>query len=105
MRSIELGTSEAARSGNSERPLDPQLDSTESRPVVSVSAPPVDGLKTAALDLLAAHRDAIEREKRTRLYLITAARQYGVTNQEIGDALGMTEAGVRRAIERAGGTV
>lgn len=102
--SIELGTSEAARRANVERPLDPHLDSTESRPDVSVSAPPSTSLRTAALDLLAAHRAAMDREKRTRLYLIACARDHGVTNQEIGDALGMTEGGVRRLVQRSENT-
>lgn len=105
MCSVDSGTSEAARSGNSERPLDPQLASTESRPDVSVSAPPVDGLKTAALDLLDVHRAAVEREKRTRLYLILAAREHGLTYEEIGEALDMTGAGVRLFVKRSGGSV
>lgn len=103
--SVESETGEAARSGNSERPLDPQLDPTESRPDVSVSAPPGDSLKAAAIELLNCHRDAIERERRTRLVLIMAARNHGLTYEEIGSALGMTDAGVRLLVKRSGGSV
>lgn len=103
--SVESGAGEAARSANSERPLDPPLDATESRPDVSVTAPPDDGLRTAAIELLQCHRDAIERERRTRLVLIVAARDHGLTYEEIGDALGMTDAGVRLLVKRSGGNV
>jgi DNA-directed RNA polymerase specialized sigma24 family protein len=72
---------------------------------VSVTAPPQDSLKTAAIELLDVHRAAVEREKRTRLYLILAARDHGLTYEEIGDALGMTGAGVRLLVKRSGGSV
>lgn len=103
--SVDSDAGEAARSANSERPLDPQLDPTESRPDVSVSAPPSDGVRTAAIELLKCHRDAIERERRTRLVLIMAARDHGLTYEEIGSALGMTDAGVRLLVKRSGGSV
>lgn len=55
-----------------------------------------------AVELLTVHRDAIAREKRTRAYLIRVSRHHGLTNQDIADILGLSEAGVRRIVERAG---
>lgn len=65
--------------------------------------PTTPGRRQAALALLHAHRDAMVRERATRVHLITLARGYGLTNQEIGDALGMTEGGIRQTIRRSTG--
>ena len=59
-------------------------------------------LTATALEFLAIHREAMAREKRTRLYVVRLAKHYGVTNREIADALGVTEAGVRMMLTRAG---
>lgn len=60
------------------------------------------GLRRAAADLLQIHRECIDREKRTTVHLIEAARRAGMTNAEIGGHLGMTEGGVRMMMQRAG---
>lgn len=71
--------------------------------VTSQPAKPTTSLQTAALDLLAIHRDAMRRERRTRLHLVQAARRAGLTNQQIGTALGVTEAAVRFMVKRGEG--
>lgn len=59
------------------------------------------GVRQAAADMLTIHREWIERERRTTLHLIEAARRAGMTNAEIGSYLGMTEGGVRMLVQRA----
>lgn len=61
---------------------------------------PVPSIQDAALELLAIHREMMGRERRTRLALIHAARRAGLTNQAIGEALGLTGDGVRKMIRR-----
>lgn len=58
-------------------------------------------LRQATLEMIRAHREIMDRERRNRIEIVTLARQYGVTNAEIGEALGMTEAGVRQLLKRA----
>lgn len=43
-----------------------------------------------------------ENAKSMRLYYAQAARRHGITNAQIGSIYGMTEAGVRMMINRAG---
>ena len=59
------------------------------------------GVRQAAADMLEIHREWMERERRTTLHLIQAARRAGMTNAEIGQRLGMTEGGVRMMVQRA----
>lgn len=54
----------------------------------------------AAVELLKAHREAYERERRNRRYLVSLARQYGVPTSIIADTLGITGAGVRKILSR-----
>ena len=37
-----------------------------------------------------------------RIYFARIAREHGLTNQEIAEAYGMTESGVRKMLDRAG---
>lgn len=71
---------------------------------VPVGTPPQQRngqLQAAALELLTIHREHMAREKRVRLYLIRISRDYGLSHEAIGNALGMTEAGVRMSLHRA----
>lgn len=72
---------------------------------VAPPAPPQEAitrLHHAAVELLTIHADHMARERRTRLHLIRAARAAGLSNQAIGDALGITEAAVRHMLTRHG---
>lgn len=73
---------------------------------MSVPTRTVNGLdpevaRAGCLEMLEITRDNLERAKRTREHFIRLSRMYGLTNQTIADALGMTEAGVRRITQRA----
>ena len=57
-----------------------------------------DDKKSLALDFLSRAKGDLERAKRTRVTYARAAREHGVTNQQIGDALGVTEARVRQIL-------
>ena len=57
--------------------------------------------KRQALAFLVESRKTLERAKRGRLHFIQLARTHGLTYVEIGDALGITEAGVRAILSRA----
>ncbi len=60
---------------------------------------------TAKQEIAVAHlrlaKEQLERSKRLRLHYVRLARENGLTYGEIGDALGVTEAAVRKLIERA----
>lgn len=58
-----------------------------------------DGRTRIALDFLARAKDDLERAKRTRVTYAKAARKHGVTNQQIGDVLGISEARVRQLLK------
>lgn len=97
---VDSQTSEAARSGNSETASDPQLDYSERQAGMSVPTAEVEVVKKAqlrlqALEILAAHRAAIDREMRARPHVVTLARGYGVTWREISEALGVPESTAR----------
>ena len=51
-------------------------------------------------DDIAKGNDYLKRAKRTRLAYVKNARKYGLKFQEIGDLLGITEAGVRMMLDR-----
>lgn len=62
----------------------------------SVSADPK---KDLARDFLAMAREDLERAKRTRKAYALAARRHGLTNQQVGEALGISEARVRQLLK------
>lgn len=53
-------------------------------------------------DFLTRARDDFERAARTRVKYAIMARQYGLTNADIGTFLGVTEGAVRALIKRHG---
>ena len=57
--------------------------------------------KDIAIEYLHLTKEHLERSKNLRLHFVRLARDEGVTNADIGDALGITEAAVRKLIERA----
>lgn len=57
-----------------------------------------DSRQQIALSHLKLCRMELERAKQSRALYAALARQYGLSNQAIGDALGVTEAGVRRIL-------
>lgn len=58
-------------------------------------------LTDLATRALSETRGGIDEAKERRLRAIIFARDAGMSNRKIGEILGMTEAGVRRAVERA----
>jgi DNA-directed RNA polymerase specialized sigma24 family protein len=64
--------------------------------------------KASAIELLMMNRaeraeteEHLDKLKRATTYFVVLARQYGVTNQEIADVLGVTEGAVRALVKRA----
>ncbi|WIB25843.1 hypothetical protein [Curtobacterium sp. MCSS17_015] len=57
-----------------------------------------DSRQQIAIDHLKLCRSQLTEAKRLRTMYVELARQYGLSNQAIGDALGITEAGVRRIL-------
>lgn len=55
-----------------------------------------DTRQQIALGHLKLCREELEQAKRSRGLYVDLARKYGLSNQAIGEALGITEAGVRR---------
>lgn len=53
------------------------------------------------LEYLAMTREDAEQVAHTRLHYVKLSRLYGLTNRQIGEALGVTEAAVRAMIVRA----
>ncbi|MDK8171728.1 hypothetical protein QP735_04215 [Curtobacterium citreum] len=60
--------------------------------------PEPDSRQQIALGHLKLCREQLEQAKRSRALYVDLARKYGLSNQSIGDALGITEAGVRRIV-------
>ena len=58
----------------------------------------LQGIATTYLELTRTHFD---KAKRLRTYYAQLGREYGLTNQEIGDSLGLTEARVRQLLATA----
>lgn len=52
--------------------------------------------KTLATEFLSKVRDDLERVRLQRIHYVLISREHGLTNQEIGDALGISEARVRQ---------
>lgn len=86
---------------------------TEESPATALTAPGRDRLaegvdmstisrKEIALEYLTKVADDLTKAASLRMQYILNARRYGATNQQIGDALGITETAVRRMIQRHG---
>ncbi|AUM16473.1 MULTISPECIES: sigma factor-like helix-turn-helix DNA-binding protein [Rhodococcus] len=60
-------------------------------------------LRDRALEMLDVLRQRQESNRLHRVHYMQLARQYGCTHQQIGDALGVSEAAVRAMLKRAGG--
>ncbi|GAA1337221.1 sigma-70 family RNA polymerase sigma factor [Arthrobacter roseus] len=58
-------------------------------------------LKNLARQFLELQQGRHQQNQIHRPYFACLAHQYGLTHQEIGDAYGMTEAGVRKMLKRA----
>lgn len=61
-----------------------------------MSSVSVDPKKGIARDYLERAKDDLERAKRTRIAYVKAAQLHGLTNVEIGEVLGLSEARVRQ---------
>lgn len=57
-----------------------------------------DSRQQIALGHLKLCREELAQAKRSRALYVDLAKTYGLSNQAIGDALGITEAGVRRIL-------
>lgn len=57
--------------------------------------------KSIALDYLALTREHYEKARTLRIAYVRMARAYGLTYEQIGDALGVTGAAVRMMLNRA----
>lgn len=57
--------------------------------------------QSITLKFLRMAADDLAKAKRLRLHYMRLGREYGLTNQEIGDALGVTEVAARRMLKRA----
>lgn len=97
------------------RKFDTMGVTTEETPATALTAPgrdrlaegvdmsdPTESRKAIALDYLNRVADDLARAASLRVQYVFTARRYGATNQEIGDALGITETAVRRMITRHG---
>ena len=60
--------------------------------------------QVVAVDYLEMCARKLAEAKQARLVAVRAARDHGLSYQTIGDALGLTEAGVRQIVYRDGGT-
>lgn len=71
--------------------------------MVTIDSDPgrADRLKAICLEYLALCREDTERVARARIHYVALARLYGLTHQQIGDALGVTEAAIRAMLARA----
>lgn len=58
------------------------------------------GRQALALHLLDLTREESARAKRNRIYYAGLARDNGITNQQIGDKLGVTETAIRLMLKR-----
>ena len=102
------GTSEAAPTATniSERPLTHLSDETRKGVGIMLtdSLPEIDlaSLQNQCVEYLRLCREDSTTLSHTRLYFIQKSREYGLTNQAIGEALGITEGAVRGLLNRAG---
>lgn len=82
-------------------PVDSPPNHYEGVAMTRVSPKPENSRKHIAVEYLHLTREHLERSKNLRLHFVRLARDEGVTNAQIGEALGITEAAVRKLIERA----
>lgn len=66
-----------------------------------VSKQPGNSRKSIAIEYLHLTREQLERSKNLRKHYANLARENGLTNQEIGDILGISEARVRQIVRAA----
>lgn len=79
-----------------ETPVTPGLTDAKDRLMTQRIKTPLSSDSKATCKLfLELSRDDLEKAKRSRDHYITLARKYGLTNGEIGEALGISEARVR----------
>ena len=60
-----------------------------------------DTRQKIAIEYLTLTKEHIKRAEALRIHYMRLGREYGLTNQEIGDALGVTEVAARRMLKRA----
>lgn len=63
-----------------------------------MSSVSIDPKKVLALEFLTRAKDDLEKAKRTRIAYVKASKVHGLSNQEIGDVLGVSEARVRQIL-------
>lgn len=66
-----------------------------------MSSVPGDAKKILAIEFLELAKRDLERAKRTRTAYMKAAKEHGLTNQQIGEAVGVSEARVRQLLRAA----
>lgn len=69
--------------------------------MTSVPGKQDDTRQKIAIEYLTLTKEHIKRAEALRLHYMRLGREYGLTNQEIGDALGVTEVAARRMLKRA----
>jgi hypothetical protein len=78
------------------------LTDTPGREVTAMRQRTVSSRQQIALDYLGIAAREFEQAARNRIRYVQLAREYGVTNAAIGEALGVTESAVRGLLERHG---
>lgn len=63
-----------------------------------MSSVPGDARKILAVQYLERVKQDLERAKRTRTAYVKAAKEHGLTNQQIGEAVGVSEGRVRQLL-------
>lgn len=66
---------------------------------------PTEGRAALAHEFLRMAHENYRTHYAQRVYFARISREHGLTNREIADAYEMTEAGVRKMLERAGDAV
>lgn len=66
---------------------------------------PTEGRAALANEFLRMAHENYRTHYAQRVYFARISREHGLTNREIADAYEMTEAGVRKMLERAGDAV
>lgn len=79
----------------------PGLTAEKERLLVNATTPPRVETIESAQELLKLSQDDLDAARRLRLYYISLARGKGLTYEQIGEGLGLTEAGVRQIIYRS----
>lgn len=63
-----------------------------------MSSVSIDPKKVIALEFLTRAKDDLDKAKRTRIAYVQAAKSHGLSNQQIGDALDVSEARIRQIL-------